>query len=141
MEVAKNAPDATIFSFKTENSKLNKKLWILEAKEARRYSKSKTIDLRKLRIKIYKEDRTLASSVTADYGTFYDQSKDFELRTNVVVVSSNGTILRSQYLKWNDRIEELSAPSTYLVKVKRPSGDRHQGMGFRADKSLETIEF
>ena len=73
--------------------------WQLEAEQAEAYEKAGKTLLRKVRIRIQEPDRSW--TVTGDEGEMTQESKDVELRGNVILISSDGLRLETARLRWD----------------------------------------
>lgn len=73
--------------------------WQLEADQAEAYEKAGKTLLRKVRIRIQEPDRSWI--VTGDEGEMTQESKDVELRGNVILISSDGLRLETARLRWD----------------------------------------
>lgn len=73
--------------------------WQLEADQAEAYEKAGKTVLRKVRIRIQEPDRSWV--VTGDEAEMTQESKDVELRGNVVLTSSDGLRLETTLLRWD----------------------------------------
>jgi LPS export ABC transporter protein LptC len=73
--------------------------WQLEADQAEAYENTGKTLLRKVRIRIQEPDRSWI--VTGDEGEMAQESKDVELRGNVVLISSDGLRLETARLRWD----------------------------------------
>lgn len=73
--------------------------WQLQADQAETYEKAGKTLLRKVSIRIQEPDRSW--TVTGDEGEMAQESKDVELRGNVVLTSSDGLRLETTLLRWD----------------------------------------
>ena len=131
--------DMEIRNFITGSYDLNNKNWELVAEKALHFENGKKSRLFKIKLEQYDQVENIVSVVDADFGLVDLKSKDIELFTNVVIVSSNKTQLKSEYVKWDEAKEELT--SNVKVVVLRPNGDRQVSIGMKADRALDEIEF
>lgn len=74
------------------------------------------------------------SVLTANRGIINDLTNDMEAFDRVKVVSSDNTILESEYLKWTETTQLVS--SDKFVTITTPS-EILQGTGFESDKQLK----
>lgn len=73
--------------------------WQLQADQAEAYEKTGRTLLRKVRIRIQEPDRSW--TVTGDEGEMAQESKNVELRGNVILISSDGLRLETTRLRWD----------------------------------------
>ena len=73
--------------------------WQLQADQAEAYEKTGRTLLRKVRIRIQEPDRSW--TVTGDEGEMAQESKNVELRGNVILISSDGLRLETSRLRWD----------------------------------------
>lgn len=73
--------------------------WQLQADQAEAYEKAGRTLLRKVRIRIQEPDRSW--TVTGDEGEMAQESKNVELRGNVILTSSDGLRLETTRLRWD----------------------------------------
>ena len=74
------------------------------------------------------------SVLTAERGKVDDATHDFEARDNVVVVSSDSTILKTDLLYWNNTTQKVH--TTAYVEITSPT-EQIRGHGFESDKGLK----
>lgn len=74
------------------------------------------------------------SILTANRGIINDQTNDMEAFDHVKVVSSDNTVLESEYLKWTEDTQLVS--SDKFVTITTPT-EKLQGTGFESDKQLK----
>lgn len=81
------------------------------------------------------EDSTqeVASTLVADYAINYEKQKLWEARGNVVITNSDGRILETEQLFWNQKLEKIYSN----VESKITDGDNVIiGVGFEADQEF-----
>jgi len=72
--------------------------WHLRADQALVFEKEGKTTLRKVSVDVKEEGR--AWTIVGDEGDLYDASKNFEVRKNVVLTSSDGLRLETTVLRW-----------------------------------------
>lgn len=89
-----------------------------------------------LEVEFFDEERR-KNTVTADYGIIYDETDLIDLQGNVVLVTSDSTILEADQLYWDQSIGWVftDRPNT----ISRASGARNKGQGF--DSNLNFTNF
>jgi LPS export ABC transporter protein LptC len=107
---------------------------VLNATHIMLFEKKKTTVLDSgLIVDFYNMDKTHSSRLTADRGLVHDATKDLEAFGHVVFVSDSGTVVHTEYLKWDNGTRKLR--SDKFVTVNSPR-DKLQGYGFEADQNL-----
>lgn len=109
--------------------------WQLDAEIAESFQEQGRTIMRKVVIQVQQRDQTW--TVTGDEGDLVDQSKDVELRGNVVLTSSDGLRLETQRLRWT--AAEQRAWTNEPVVIYR-SGAIVRGTGFESRVEQETNE-
>ena len=91
-------------------------LWKLNADQAEVFEREGKTVLRGVTITIQEPDRTW--TVTGEEGDLLDATKDVTIRKNVVLVSSDGTRLETDYLHWQAKEKKVwtDAPVTLSRK-------------------------
>ena len=84
-------------------------------------------------IKIYEENGQLKSTVTCDSAVYRPDDAQFEMFRNVRVVTEDGRKLRSEYLKWERRLDRVSTPE-FVIFISPP--DSIAANGFFGDTDL-----
>jgi LPS export ABC transporter protein LptC len=67
-------------------------------------------------------------------GKILEPSKDIEIYDSVVVISKDGSILRTQKLLWNNKTQRVS--TDLYVKITTPK-EEVEGIGFESDQMLK----
>lgn len=75
-----------------------------------------------------------SSRLTADRGRVHDATKDLEAFDNVVFVSDSGTVVRTEYLYWENARRKVRSDRFVHVKSAK---EELQGYGFEADQNLK----
>ncbi len=132
-------PDAVIRDFSKKAYKMNRRLWVLHAKNAESFQNNQTT-LIDLNVVFYDKKQKRSTKVVADYGLYYTKRQDFDLTSNVVIMSSNKKVLVGHFFHWDNQRETLTTP--YIATISNlKTGEWHRGMGMIADKNLETVNF
>jgi LPS export ABC transporter protein LptC len=79
--------------------------WRLRADQALVFEKEGKTTLRKVAVSVTEEGR--AWTIMGDEGELYDASKNFEVRKNVVLTSSDGLRLETTVLRWQGEEKRL----------------------------------
>ncbi|HET8576243.1 MAG TPA: LPS export ABC transporter periplasmic protein LptC [Methylomirabilota bacterium] len=109
--------------------------WQLDAEIAESFQQQGRTVMRKVVVQVQQPGRTW--TVTGDEGDLVDESKDVELRGNVVLTSSDGLRLETQRLRWT--AAEQRAWTDDPVVIYR-SGTIVRGTGFQSRVEQETTE-
>lgn len=130
-------PQQTFTNLSLNQSHLGRKVWSLETAAATFDQSRLMADLAAPRMSFYKNDR-LASTLTADSGILYTQTKNVHMEGNVVARSlADKTVLKTSSLDY------LAKTGTFVtlkkVVITRPSGTVH-GDGMEADSSFSRIK-
>lgn len=85
-------------------------------------------------VHFYDENGRESSVLTSREGRVDDRTNDLEAMGNVVVVSSDSTILRTERLFWDNRRRLIHTPE--FVAITSPK-EKIQGKGFEAHQDLK----
>jgi LPS export ABC transporter protein LptC len=85
-------------------------------------------------VDFFDQQQRHTSVLTARRGRVNDLNHDFEAHQNVVVVSDSGTILKTEDLYWNNKVQRINTPS--FVDIKSPT-EHIEGHGFESDQTLK----
>jgi len=112
-------------------------LWTLDADQAEVFEQEGKTVLRRVRITIQGPDRTW--TVTGDEGDLTDATKDVAIRKSVVLVSSDGTRLETDHLRWRAKEKRVwtDAPVTLYRKGAVVTG---QGLEARLGEERTTVK-
>jgi LPS export ABC transporter protein LptC len=87
-----------------------------------------------IQIDFYNADGSHSSVLTARRGRVDDATQNMEAFDDVVVISDSGTVVKTEYLFWDQRMKKVR--SDKFVTVKSPK-ETLQGYGFEADQGLQ----
>lgn len=87
-----------------------------------------------IQIDFYNSDGSHSSVLTARRGRVDDATQNMEAFENVVAISDSGTVVKTDYLFWDNRTKKIR--SDKFVTVKSPK-EELQGYGFEADQNLK----
>lgn len=91
-----------------------------------------------LKVITYKQDKTLASELTAEYGKRFERTKLMEVEKNVIVTNHNsGQKLLTEHLFWDERTKKIytNVFVTIIEQDKTIHGD-----SLRANQNLEQVK-
>jgi LPS export ABC transporter protein LptC len=113
--------------------------WQLDAEYSETFEEHNTTTMKKVVIKVDERSKSLAKprswTVTGDEGQLNQETKDVELRGNVVLISSDGLRLETDRLRWaaEDQRAWTDAPVTIYQ-----NGTVVRGTGFESRVAEET---
>ncbi|MBL0174216.1 MAG: LPS export ABC transporter periplasmic protein LptC [Ignavibacteria bacterium] len=108
---------------------------VLDAAHIRMYEERRETLLDSgLVVNFYDRDGKHSSRLTSDRGKVNDQTRDLEAFDNVVFTSDSGTVVKTDYLFWDNAKKKVR--SDRFVTVTSPK-ERLQGYGFEADQGLK----
>jgi LPS export ABC transporter protein LptC len=130
-------PDQVIEGFRMHESASGERLYTLEADTARVFDRAGYVDVVRPRVTFYDEAGAIHAVLVADEGTLQSQSSDLVARGNIVVTTTDSTVLRTDSLSWNNdvRLVRTDAP----VEIRTPRGEV-SGQGLVSDAGLTRIE-
>lgn len=79
----------------------------------------------------------LVSTLYGKSGMVDDRTKDIEIYDSVYVINNEGSELKTQKLKWNNKTQTVS--SDVFVEIKTPT-ETVQGIGFESDQNLKNYK-
>jgi LPS export ABC transporter protein LptC len=85
-------------------------------------------------VDFYNPDGAHTSQLKAKRGRVDDLTKDLDAYENVVFRSDSGTVVKTEYLHWNNTTRKIT--SDKFVRVDSPK-EHLEGYGFEADQSLK----
>ena len=133
-------PDQEVSDFALTETDVGTPLWKLHAKYAATYSARNLVTARSIRIDFYDEKGVPTSVLTAREGEINDRSRDMVAKGEVRLVTTDGTRLFTEELRFLNREQKIIVPVTQLVRVQR-GDDVLTGYGFESDPQLRHYEF
>ncbi len=113
-------------------------LAILYAGHVKVYEQEKrTILEDSIRVDFYDKDAHITSFLTANRGEVNDINRDLVAYENVVVISDNGTSLRTEKLLWNNSDQKIHTDA--YVEIDSPK-EIIQGHGMESDQDLKNYK-
>ena len=85
-------------------------------------------------VDFYDPDGSHTSLLRADRGRVDDLSKDLEAFHNVVFRSDSGTVVKTEYLRWDNATKKIRSDRFVTVDSRK---EYLEGYGFEADQSLK----
>ena len=130
-------PDQRILGFVLTETEEGRKLWVLEAEEARVFDSSNEIDLDTLVVDFFDEDGAHVSQLTSKHGVIQRTTRDMRAFDDVEIVTDEGLRLESDEVRWASRSGKIVSDT----RVRFTRGRNVlTGVGFESDPSLENIE-
>jgi LPS export ABC transporter protein LptC len=111
---------------------------VLVSEQANTFNDQHLVEMFKLKIDFYrKTGDSISANMTADSGKINTDSRDMETRQNVVLTTSDGLRLLTDYLDWSNKLRRFTTES----KVRLEKGeDWLEGEGMTASPDLKEIE-
>lgn len=115
-ELPPTRADYRITEIRLQEERNEKVRWKLDADQAEVFEKEGKTILRQVTLTIQEPDRTW--KVSGEEGDLVDATKDVAIRKNVVLVSSDGTRLETDHLRWQAKEKRVwtDAPVTLYGK-------------------------
>ncbi len=134
--VAKNIefPDMEIHTFYREFFVANQKQMEVFATNVKFYANSNTVELYRTFAHVF-ENNIITSSVEADKAIIDEITLYTKLYTNVVLKSSNGTVLYTEYIEWDNT--ERYFHTKEAVRIEQADGSWMTGVGMEGDMNFE----
>ncbi|MEO0092264.1 MAG: LPS export ABC transporter periplasmic protein LptC [candidate division WOR-3 bacterium] len=135
-------PSQIVTNFTLFESASGQRLYRLFATKAYVYEEGNNSEAQKIvvnqpHILFYDEDGSVYSTLDAKKGVVYTQSSDLVAQDIVVVQTSDGTILQTDSLVWNNRERIITTDA--WVKIENRQGVI-EGRGLISDAALKRIE-
>ena len=131
-------PDQVISNFSiTETAGRGQKEWTLEAKKADVYEKRNVLEVQLVKVTFYDRTGAVGSVLTAREGRIDNGTRDMEARGDVVVTGSDGVVLKTNRLTWENKARQIFSDDSVTVIRQQ---DVLTGVGFRGDPDLGKFE-
>lgn len=117
------------------DTKGDKKNWVLSAERANNFNDS--IKINDVTVEFYDSKGEYNSTLTSDSGVVYSISGNMSAIGNVRVVSKDSTILKTDYLDWNNKRRKIITEDFVEITKKNSI---ITGKGMESDPNLEHIE-
>lgn len=86
-----------------------------------------------VKVRFYNMDGTPSSVLTSQTAVVHERTNNLEARGNVVVTSTDGTVLYTEELYWDERRQLIHTPA--FVRIVSPK-EKLQGVGLESDQQL-----
>jgi len=130
-------PDEVVTDFVTSETDSGLVAWTLTAPKANKYNARKLFVMDRPTIEFFDDFGTLQTTLTSDFGEFYQDSRDMLAYGNVVVVSVDGDVLETDSLRYVTADDKIVSDSR--VKLTRGK-DVLTGIGLECDHKLSSVD-
>ncbi|MGB7785843.1 MAG: LPS export ABC transporter periplasmic protein LptC [Salinimicrobium sp.] len=138
MEVPEDAPQAIGTGINLKYTDSGKVVATLKSEKMRDFS-NKEFPYREfpdgLQVEFFDEEKK--NTVTADYGVIYAETGLIDLQGNVVVVTSDSTILNASQLYWDQGNNWVFTDKPNTIKFK--NGALNEGQGFDSNQEFSNF--
>ena len=129
-------PDQEINGFTLTQTNDGRSVWSLTAQLALVFEEADRIESTRPRIEFFDDEGESRSVLTAKSGLLKRRTNDMEVSGSVVVTSTDGTVLRTEHLTWDERRGKISTEMP--VRITK-DGDVMTGTGAEADPDLGNL--
>lgn len=130
-------PSQIVDNFQMHESKSGNKLYYLEGEKALYYDKSDRIVVIEPHITFYDSKHNPTSETVCDSGVVSNRTGDLTAYGNVVVTTSDSTVLRTDSMVWFNRRARIETDAR--VRITSAQGTI-QGKGLVSDADLNRIQ-
>jgi LPS export ABC transporter protein LptC len=129
-------PDQEISNFTLTQTHDGKSVWSLTAQLALVFEEADRVETTRPRVEFFDDEGESRSVLTARDGLLKRRTSDMEVSGSVVVTSSDGTVLTTEHLTWDERRGKILTEMP--VRVTK-DGDVMTGTGAEADPDLGNL--
>jgi LPS export ABC transporter protein LptC len=133
-----NIPDASLEDATIILSRDGKKEAVVEARHIDRWETKDSTEAKIVKIILYDSLGIGRSTLTGKRGLLREKSARFSIYGDVVGVSKDSAVLKTQSLFWNPDTKKITTDD--FVEINRKNGDIIKGWGMIADRDLQNIE-
>jgi LPS export ABC transporter protein LptC len=137
-EAPANIPDASLDDATIILTQDGKQEAVVDAKHIDRWETKDSTEATVVNIVLFDSVGVEHSTLTAKRGVLREKSAKFTLFGDVIGVSKDSTILKTQSLYWNPETNKITTED--YVEIHRKNGDLIHGYGMIADRDLQNIE-
>lgn len=130
-------PDQEIEGFTLTQTQDGRKVWALRARQALVFEESDRVEASGVTVDFYGEEASLQSTLTAANGVIMRRTSAIEVQGNVVVMATDGTVLTTDRLVWDERTGRIR--SDRPVRVTK-GNDVMTGSAMEADPDLKNLK-
>jgi len=129
--------DQEILGFTLTQTQEGRKVWALRARQALVFEESDRVEASGVTVDFYGEESSLQSTLTAMSGIIMRRTNAIEVQGNVVVTATDGTVLTTDRLLWDERTGKIR--SDHAVRVTKGT-DVMTGSAMEADPDLKNLK-
>lgn len=135
-QTAADSADQILFGLMHYVTEEGVKRSLVEADTAYLYDQSQTAELKKVKVTFYDENGAVSSVLTANEGTYFQQSGGMTARGNVIGTAPDGRTLRTTELRYEPNSKKVSTDKTFTFMR---NGNLLEGDGFVSDVDFSNI--
>lgn len=132
-----NDPYRVTEDFEATETDSGRRVWLLQAREARTYENPARTLMDSLTVFFYEDDGSLRSTLWSDSGRVQEDQGILIAQGNVRLVSTEGDTLNTEFLRYQRAQDEVSGPGP--VRLAQ-AGRVLTGTGFRSTPDLSDYE-
>jgi LPS export ABC transporter protein LptC len=136
-QTAADSADQILFGLMHYVTEEGVKRSLVEADTAYLYDATQTAELKKVKVTFYDENGAISSVLTANEGTYFQQSGAMNARGNVVGTSPDGRTLRTSELRYESNSKKVTTDKAFTFDR---NGNHLEGDGFTSDVDFQNIE-
>ncbi len=133
-----DVPDEVVTDFVTEETDSGLVIWTLNAPKANKFNSRKVFMMDKPTIEFFDEFGNLQTTLTSEFGEYYQDSREMLAYGNVVVVSVVGDVLETDSLRYVTSVDKIFSDN--FVKITRGDDVVITGIGLECDHTLNSVE-
>jgi LPS export ABC transporter protein LptC len=131
-------PDEVITDFVTEETDSGLVSWTLTAPLANKFNSRNVFVMDRPKIEFFDELGNLQTTLTSDFGEYFQESREMLAYGDVVVVSVAGDVLETDSLRYVTSIDKIISDN--FVKITRGDEAVITGVGLECDHTLNAVE-
>lgn len=135
-QTAADSADQILFGLMHYVTEEGIKRSLVEADTAYLYDATQTAELKKVKITFYDEKGAVSSVLTANEGTYFQQTGGMTARGNVIGTAPDGRTLRTSELTYEPHSKKVSTDKTFTFMR---DGNLLEGDGFVSDVDFSNI--
>ena len=132
-----DVPDEVITDFVTEETDSGLVSWTLNAPKANKYNSRKVFIMDNPKIEFFDEFGNLQTTLTSEFGEYYQETREMLAFGNVVVVSVAGDVLETDSLRYVTSVDMIRSDN--FVKITRGDKVVITGIGLECDHTLNSV--
>jgi LPS export ABC transporter protein LptC len=129
-------PDQEVLDFSLTETVSGVKAWTLFADRAEVYGQKGYSKVYGVKVHFYSPEGELTSVLTSERGRVDDRTKNLQAFGNVVVRTSEGVVLETESLRWDNRLGKIT--SSRFVTITR-GREVLSGYGFTSEPDLSDV--